>query len=101
MFDIPKTTRDWFRGLVATGINGFASGVVLVIAAPETFNLQGGRGKLEATAAVMAILNLANFLKAQPLPPEQVSTLTITQTTTAPAPAPTPVVVAPVVPPQP
>ena len=86
MFTIPRTTREWVRGLIATGINGFASGVVLVIAAPETFNLELGRQKLIATSSVLAILNLANYLKSNPLPHESVTTqtLTVTQTTTAP-----------------
>jgi hypothetical protein len=85
MFAIPKTTSDWIRGIVATAINGFASGVVLIIASPDQFNLQAGRSKLIATSAVFAIFGVANFLKSNPLPPENTSTLTITQTSTQPA----------------
>lgn len=93
MFTIPKTTREWVRGLIATGINGFASGVVLVIAAPETFNLALGRNKLITTASVLAIVNLANYLKSNPLPPESSTTVTVTQTGTNPPPMNAPSVV--------
>jgi uncharacterized membrane protein YbhN (UPF0104 family) len=93
MFMIPKTTREWARGLIATGINGFASGVVLVIAAPETFNLSQGRSKLITTASVLAIVNLANYLKSNPLPPESSTTVTVTQTGTNPPPMNPPSVV--------
>ncbi len=86
MFVIPKTTSDWFRGIVATAINGFASGIVLIIASPDQFNLQSGRAKLIATSSVFAIFGVANYLKSNPLPPESSTTVTVTQTGTNPPP---------------
>lgn len=64
------TVRSWVRGLIATTINGFASGVVLIIADPVDFNLQDGLQKLLTTSLVFALIGLANYLKQQPLPAE-------------------------------
>lgn len=63
-----EMTRLWLRGLVATVINGFASGVVLIVADPNDFNLGDGAPKLLMTSSVFAILGLANYLKQHPLP---------------------------------
>ena len=60
--------KFWLYGLVAAFINGFASGIVLVIAAPETFNLQSGWERLLWTSAVLGIFGAANYLKANPAP---------------------------------
>ena len=59
---------NWVKGAIATVINGFASGVVLIVAAPETFNLEAGFGKLWKTSAIFAVFGLANYLKKSPLP---------------------------------
>jgi len=63
-----KNTKVWVRGLIATIVNGFASGVVLLVADPVAFNLGEGFHKLAATSAVFALLGLANYLKQHPLP---------------------------------
>jgi hypothetical protein len=68
MTDWLSDWTNWFKGGVATAINGFASGIVLIVAAPETFNLEGGFSKLWKTSAIFALFGLANYLKASPLP---------------------------------
>lgn len=60
--------KNWLKGLIATLVNGFASGVVLVVAAPETFNLDQGWAKLWQTSALLGLLGMANYLKKSPLP---------------------------------
>jgi hypothetical protein len=67
---VTKATKGWLRGLVAAVINGFASGVVLIIADPLEFNLLEGRSKLLATSAVLGLLGAANYLKQSPVPPD-------------------------------
>ena len=62
------TLRQWLHGLAATVINGFASGVVLIIAEPEHFNIWDGRQKLITVSLVMGIVAAANYLKTSPLP---------------------------------
>ena len=81
MFTLPKTTIDWMRGLIAVAVNGAASAVILLLAAPETFNWQAGRSKLLSTAGTFVALGVANYLKTSPLPPES-STTTVTATVT-------------------
>lgn len=63
-----RTWRFWLRGLMAAAINGAASGVVLVIAEPEHFNIYDGREKLLMTSMVLGLLAAANFLKEHPIP---------------------------------
>ena len=61
------TAKQWLRGLVAATINGFASGVVLVIAEPQHFNIYEGRDKLLTTSFVLGLLGMANYLKQSPI----------------------------------
>lgn len=61
------TTQKWLYGLASTTVNGFASGVVLMIADPQAFNLQDWP-KLLTVCAVLGALGMANYLKASPLP---------------------------------
>lgn len=68
---IRKNVKLWIRGLIATAINGFASGVVLIVADPVAFNLDAGLRKLVATSTVFAIFGLANYLKQHPLPDDE------------------------------
>lgn len=63
-----KTTRVWLRGIVATAINGFASGLILLIADPVAFNFDAGFKKMLATSGIFALIGLANYLKQHPLP---------------------------------
>jgi hypothetical protein len=58
----------WLRGLIAALVNGFASGVVLLIADPVTFNIETGLKKLLATSALLGMLGAANYLKQHPVP---------------------------------
>lgn len=60
--------RHWLHGLVATFVNGFASGIVLIVADPITFNLQAGMNKLLTVSALLGLIGAANYLKKSPLP---------------------------------
>lgn len=60
--------RSWLHGLAATMINGVASGVVLIIAEPEHFNIWDGREKLITVSLLMGLIAAANYLKESPLP---------------------------------
>lgn len=60
--------RMWLHGLAATAINGVASGVVLIIAEPEHFNIYDGLEKLLTVSLVMGLVSAANYLKSSPLP---------------------------------
>lgn len=60
-------TRLWLHSAAAAGINGFASGFVLVMADPATFNLQNP-SKLLLTALCFAAFGVCSFLKTAPLP---------------------------------
>lgn len=64
--------KQWFRNIGATVINGFASGVILIIADPADFNFENPK-RLLMTSAAFAVLGLANFLKQNPLPDDTVS----------------------------
>jgi len=62
----------WGRGLIAAIIGGASGGVSVVVADPATFNLfQGGATKLAAVCAVMALVNMASYLKEHPVPDEE------------------------------
>ncbi len=58
----------WLKGLLSAGIGGAATAVSTMIVAPETFNLNEGLSKLISVASVSAIVAVANYLKASPLP---------------------------------
>lgn len=75
---IRKNVKLWIRGLIATAINGFASGVVLIVADPVAFNLNEGLRKLVATSSVFAIFGLANYLKQHPLPDDDEDVVSVT-----------------------
>lgn len=61
-------TQKWIYGLVSTLVNGVASGVVLIIVSPETFNFSEGWRKLLAASAALGLMGMANYLKSSPLP---------------------------------
>jgi hypothetical protein len=63
-----KDWRFWLNGLIAAIVNGAASGVVLIIAEPQHFNLQAGLPKLASTSALLGLLGAANYLKNSPVP---------------------------------
>jgi hypothetical protein len=60
--------KKWLYRLVAAIVNGLASGVILVIAAPESFNLQAGFDRLLGTSLVLGLWGAANYLKQEPMP---------------------------------
>lgn len=62
-------TRVWLHGLAAAAINGFGSGVTIVIVDPKDFNLfEGGALKLLTACLVFALLGLGTYMKDHPLP---------------------------------
>lgn len=63
-----KNWKNWLAGLIASVVNGFASGVVLVVVDPTDFNLNEGFPKLAMTSAVLGLLGAANYLKQSPIP---------------------------------
>lgn len=63
-----KNWKHWLAGLIAATVNGFASGVVLVVVDPSEFNLTTGFPKLAMTSAVLGLLGAANYLKQSPIP---------------------------------
>lgn len=63
-----KQLKHWLYLLAATFINGFASGAVLLIADPATFNLKAGIAKTFETAALFGLFQAFLFLKKSPLP---------------------------------
>ena len=58
----------WVKGLVAAVVGGAANAVTTVIVAPDTFNFQGGLGKLGAVAGASALVSAAMYLKQSPVP---------------------------------
>ncbi len=56
--------------MVSSGIGAAANTVTVMIAAPETFNLDEGLPKLGTVAAVSALVAMSQFLKQSPLPCE-------------------------------
>lgn len=62
-----RAVRQWARGLTAALVNGAASGVVLVVVDPLSFNLQAGLGKLATASALLGLLGMANYLKQSPI----------------------------------
>lgn len=63
-----RTWRGWVVAFLASVLNGFASGVVLIMAAPETFNVHEGLPKLLNAAGALGLLAAANFIKGSPFP---------------------------------
>lgn len=61
-------TQKWLYGLASTLINGVASGIVLIIVSPDTFNFQAGWKPLLTASAALGLLGMANYLKSSPLP---------------------------------
>ena len=59
-------------GIMAAIVGGASGGVSVVIADPATFNIfQGGAKKLAAVCLVMALVNMASYLKEHPVPDEE------------------------------
>lgn len=78
--------QTWLYSLVSAAISAAASGVTLVIVAPESFNFSGaGLAKLGAVCGVNALIAVASYLKQSPLPGTSVTTtaaVSVTQETT-------------------
>lgn len=60
--------KKWIYGLVSTAISAAANTVVVMIVAPETFNIHEGLSKVFAVAGISSLVAVANYLKQSPLP---------------------------------
>ncbi len=80
--------KAWLHSLVAAAISSAASGVTLVIVAPDSFNFtSAGLSKLATVCGVNALVAVAGYLKQSPLPTATetvTTTVTATQETTKP-----------------
>jgi len=62
--------QTWLYSLVSAAIGAAASGVTLVVVAPESFNFSGpGMTKLGTVCGVNALIAIGTYLKQSPLPP--------------------------------
>ena len=62
------TLLQWLHGLLSAAINGAAGAVSVIIVDPIDFNFTNGKEKLTMVALAMALVQLALYLKDQPLP---------------------------------
>jgi hypothetical protein len=60
--------KKWFYGLFSTAISAAANTVVVMIVAPETFNIDEGLSKVFTVAGISALVAVANYLRQSPLP---------------------------------
>lgn len=75
-----KNTKHWIRGLIGANIAGgagaLASGPIVNMIAPETFNLTGGLRKLLIFMVASFILHMiiggAAYLQKSPLPGNEI-----------------------------
>ena len=63
-----KNWKVWLKGLIAAAIGGAANSITTMVVAPDQFNFQSGIDKLASVAAVSALVSMAMYLKASPLP---------------------------------
>lgn len=61
--------KSWLKGLANYALNGIASGIILVLVKPDTFNFYSGLRPLLETSAALALLGVANYVKQSPLFP--------------------------------
>jgi len=65
-----ETVVVWVKGLLAAGISGAASAVTAMVVDPMAFNFEEGMTKLVKLALVSALVGIALYLKASPIPGE-------------------------------
>lgn len=63
-----KDVQVWLKGLIHAGISGSTAAISTALVAPETFNFSNGLSKLLTVAGVSAIVSIAKYLSAKPLP---------------------------------
>jgi hypothetical protein len=56
------TVKKWILGILQTAISAAANTVVVMIVAPETFNIQEGLSKVGAVAGVSEAVTTAEML---------------------------------------
>ena len=67
MLDV-KDLSVWLKGLIGAGISGGTAAISTSLVAPETFNFENGLKKLITVACVSAIVSIAKYLSAKPIP---------------------------------
>lgn len=60
--------KTWLKGIVSAAIGAAANAITVMIVDPTNFNLQQNAGKVGMVALVAAIVAVAMYLKASPLP---------------------------------
>ena len=58
----------WLKGLIAAAVGGAATSVGVMIADPVSFNTGDGLERVGIVAGVSALVSVAAYLKASPLP---------------------------------
>lgn len=63
----------WLKGLAAAIVNGFASGILLIVVDPTAFDIVTQWKKLLIASGLLGLLGMANYLKQAPVPPDDTS----------------------------
>ena len=58
----------WLKGLASAAIGAAANAITVIIVDPQNFNLGENAGKVGMVALVSAVVAVAMYLKASPLP---------------------------------
>lgn len=77
--------KNWLYGLVSGAIGAAASGVLLVVVNPGTFDIYSKAGwkNLGTACGASALVSIASYLKQSPLPAKHIETsVTVTQDVT-------------------
>ena len=79
--------KNWLYGLMAAGVGAAASGVLLVVVNPGTFDIYSAAGwkNIGTACGASALVAIAGYLKQSPLPAKRVEvseTHTVTKDTT-------------------
>ncbi len=59
--------QKWLRGLVSVAVSSGASGVALVVADPQSFNLHQGLPKLAEVCGGLSLVHVALYLQKSPI----------------------------------
>jgi hypothetical protein len=74
--------KNWLYGLLSAGIGAAASGVLLIIVNPGTFDIYSKAGwkNLSTACGASALIAVASYLKQSPLPAKHIETsVTVTK----------------------
>lgn len=59
--------KQWITGLISVLISSAASGVIISVVDPSTFNIHGGFSKLGTVCGLEALLHGALYLQKSPI----------------------------------